>query len=57
MITVPKGPSTPATGSVTLLIATRKDAWFQGQQRTPGVGGRRASLPGPYRAPYHARSP
>jgi hypothetical protein len=48
MITVPKGPSTPATGSVTLLIATRKDAWFQGQQRPPGVGGRRASLPGPH---------
>jgi photosystem II stability/assembly factor-like uncharacterized protein len=28
MTTVPKGSSTPATGPVTLLIATRKGAWF-----------------------------
>jgi hypothetical protein len=28
MTTVPQGSSTPATGPVTLLIATRKGAWF-----------------------------
>jgi photosystem II stability/assembly factor-like uncharacterized protein len=28
MTTLPKGSSTPATGPVTLLIATRKGAWF-----------------------------
>jgi BNR/Asp-box repeat len=37
MTTVPKGSSTPATGPVTLLIATRKGAWF-----LKGDGGRRS---------------
>lgn len=37
MTTVPKGSSAPATGPVTLLIATRKGAWF-----LKGGSGRRA---------------
>ncbi|MGH8066648.1 MAG: glycosyl hydrolase [Candidatus Entotheonellia bacterium] len=43
MTTVPKGSSTPATGPVTLLIATRKGAWF-----LKGDSGRRSwAIEGP----------
>jgi hypothetical protein len=43
MTAVPKGSSTPATGPVTLLIATRKGAWF-----LKGDSGRRAwAIEGP----------
>jgi photosystem II stability/assembly factor-like uncharacterized protein len=43
MTTVPQGSSTPATGPVTLLIATRKGAWF-----LKGDSGRRSwAIEGP----------
>ena len=43
MTTVPQGSSAPATGPVTLLIATRKGAWL-----LKGDGGRRSwAIDGP----------